>query len=67
MYNSNDFERLFIRYKGVAYPKGESIQTFCNKNKIPYNLLEKYFKTQSRGLDAYLWVEYNEISIDIAI
>ena len=32
MYSSEDFEWLFICYKGEAYPKGESIQTFC-----PYN------------------------------
>ena len=28
MYSSEDFERLFIRYKGEAYPRSESIQTF---------------------------------------
>lgn len=44
MYSSEDFERLFIRYKGEAYPKGESIQTFCHRNKIPYNLFEKWYK-----------------------
>ena len=27
MYSSEDFERLFIRYKGEAYLRGESIQT----------------------------------------
>ena len=32
MYSSEDFERLFIRYKGEAYPKGESIQPFCHRN-----------------------------------
>lgn len=44
MYSSEDFERLFIRYKGEAYPKGESIQTFCLRNKVPYNLFEKWYK-----------------------
>lgn len=44
MYSSEDFERLFIRYKGEAYPKGESIQTFCHRNNIPYNLFEKWYK-----------------------
>ena len=24
MYGSEDFERLFIRYKGEAYPRGET-------------------------------------------
>lgn len=44
MYSSEDFERLFIRYKGEAYPKGESIQTFCHWNNVPYNLFEKWYK-----------------------
>ena len=44
MYSSKDFERLFIRYKSEAYPKGESIQTFCHRNNVPYNLFEKWYK-----------------------
>ena len=44
MYSSEDFERLFIRYKGAAYPKGESIQTFCHRNNVPYNLFEKWYR-----------------------
>ena len=44
MYSSEDFERLFIRYKGEAYPRGESIQMFCHRNNVPYNLFEKWYK-----------------------
>ncbi len=44
MYSSNDFERLFIRYKAEAMPSGESIQSFCERNKIPYNLFHKWYK-----------------------
>ena len=44
MYSSEDFERLFIRYKGEAYPRGESIQTFCQRNNVPYNIFEKWYK-----------------------
>ena len=44
MYSSEDFERLFIRYKGEAYPKGESIQTFFLRNKVLYNLFEKWYR-----------------------
>lgn len=44
MYSSEDFERLFIRYKGEVYPKGESIQTFCHRNEVPYNLFEKWYR-----------------------
>ena len=44
MYSREDFERLFIRYKGEAYPCGESIQAFCHRNNVPYNLFEKWYK-----------------------
>ena len=49
MYSSSDFEHLFIRYKFIRYkaeglPEGESIQAFCLKNKVPYNLFHKWYK-----------------------
>ncbi len=44
MYSSSDFERLFIRYKAEAMPQGESIQDFCIRNKVPYNLFHKWYK-----------------------
>ena len=44
MYSNNDFERFFIRYKAEAISGKESIQTFCLKNKVPYNLFEKWYK-----------------------
>lgn len=56
MYSSEDFERLFIRYKCEAYPKGESIQTFCLKNKVPYNLFEKWYKD----------TRHNVVEVDVA-
>ena len=44
MYSSSDFERLFIHYKADAMPQGESIQDFCLKNKVLYNLFHKWYK-----------------------
>lgn len=44
MYSSSDFEHLFIRYKAEAMPRGGSIQNFCLKNKVPYNLFHKWYK-----------------------
>ncbi len=44
MYSSNDFERLFIRYKSEAVPRGESMQSFCEREKVPYNLFFKWYK-----------------------
>lgn len=44
MYSSSDFEHLFIRYKAEGVPQGESIQSFCMRNKVPYNLFHKWYK-----------------------
>lgn len=44
MYSNSDFERFFIRYKAEAVPAGESLQEFCFRNKLPYNLFEKWYK-----------------------
>ena len=53
MYSSSEFERLFIRYKAEAMPHGESIQNFCLKNKVPYNLFHNSLCDTSK-LDAYI-------------
>lgn len=42
-YSSEDFERFYLRYKAEAMPLGTSIQAFCSKNKVPYNLFEKWY------------------------
>ena len=54
MYCSEDFDRLFIRYKGEACPRGESIQTFCHRNNVPYNLFEKYHDVERLLYGAYV-------------
>ncbi len=45
MYSSNDFERLFIRYKAEAVQSGVSMQKFCDSNKVPYNLFLNWYKS----------------------
>lgn len=42
-YKSEDFERFYLRYKAEAMPHGMSIQAFCSKNKVPYNLFDKWY------------------------
>lgn len=49
MYSSEDFERLFIRYKGEVYLRNESIQSFYHRNNGPYNPFEKWYKAQGSG------------------
>ena len=36
MYSSEDLERFYFQYQTEAMPHGESIQSFCVKNKVPY-------------------------------
>ena len=40
MYSSEDLERFYFQ----ALPHGESLQSFCVKNKVPYNIFQKWFK-----------------------
>lgn len=44
MYSSEDFERFYFQYQTDSMPHGESIQSFCNRNKVPYNLFYKWYK-----------------------
>ena len=44
MYNSEDLERVYFQYQTEAFPHGESLQSFCVKNKVPYNIFQKWFK-----------------------
>lgn len=43
-YSSEDFERFYIRYKAEAMPRGVSIQAYCSKNNVPYNLFDKWYR-----------------------
>ena len=44
MYSSEDLERFYFQYQSEALPHGESLQSFCVKNKVPYNIFQKWFK-----------------------
>ena len=44
MYSSEDLERFYLQYQTEALPHGESIQSFCVKNKVPYNIFSKWCK-----------------------
>ena len=47
MYSSEDLERFYFQYQSEALPRGESLQSFCIKNRIPYNIFQKWFKNNS--------------------
>lgn len=44
MYSSEDLERFYFQYQTEALPPGEFLQLFCVKNKVPYNIFQKWFK-----------------------
>ena len=44
MYSNSDFISFFLCYKLEVVTSKESIQAFCLRNKVPYNLFEKWYK-----------------------
>ena len=42
MYSSENLKRFYFKYQTEDLPYGESIQAFCVKNKVPYNIFQKY-------------------------
>lgn len=44
MYSSEDLERFYFQYQTEDLLYGESLQSFCVKNKVPYNIFQKWFK-----------------------
>lgn len=44
MHSSEDLGRFYFQYQTEALPHGESLQSFCVKNKVPYNIFHKCFK-----------------------
>ena len=44
MYSSEDLERFYFQYQSEALPHGESLQSFCVKNKVPLTFSHKWFK-----------------------
>ena len=44
MYSSEDLERFYFQYQSDALPHGESLQSFCLKNNVPYNIFYKWYK-----------------------
>ncbi len=49
MYSSEDLERFYFQYQTEAMPNGISIEQFCLRNKVPYNIFYKWYRdTRSR-------------------
>ena len=44
MLSSEDLERFYFQYQTEAVPLGMSVQTFCLRNNVPYNIFHKWHK-----------------------
>lgn len=50
MYNSEDLERFYFHYQTEALPHGELLRSFCIKNKVSYNIFQKWYR-DTRNMD----------------
>lgn len=44
MFKNEDYERLLAKYTAQGLPAGESLQHFCDRMKVPYNLFDKWYR-----------------------
>ena len=52
-YSNEDFERFYIRYKAEEVGRGETMQSYCSRNKIPFNLFLKWYVSHSLSVGHY--------------
>ena len=52
MYSNEDLERFYFKYQSEALPYGQSLQSFCLNNNVPYNLFSKWYKDTRRKIVA---------------
>ena len=53
MYSSEDLERFYFQYQSEALPHGEFLQSFCVKNKVPYNIFQTGAKRAKKSPKAH--------------
>lgn len=44
MYSNEDLERFYFQYQTEVMLKGISVEQFCSRNKVPYNIFYKWYK-----------------------
>ena len=50
MYCNEDLERFYFQYQPEAMPHGLSVEQFCLRNKVPYNIFYKWYKDTRRNI-----------------
>lgn len=50
MYSNEDLERFYFQYQTEALPHGLSVEQFCLRNKVPYNIFYKWYKDTRRNI-----------------
>lgn len=61
MYSSEDLERFYFQYQTEAMPKGISIEQFCSRNKVPYNIFYKWYKdTRNKIVEVKVDIEQKQ-------
>lgn len=56
MYSSEDLGRFYFQYQTEVLPHGELLQSFCARNKVPYNIYSKWYR------DTRSWIV--EVTVD---
>mgnify|MGYP007102648456 CR=1 FL=1 len=56
MYSSADLERFYFQHKTETLLHGESLQSFCVKNAVPYNLFHKWYKDTRNKIITVLYL-----------
>lgn len=44
MYSNEDLERFYFQCQTEVMLKGISVEQFCSRNKVPYNIFYKWYK-----------------------
>ena len=62
MYSSEDLERFYFQFQTEALSHGESLQSYCVKNKVPYHIFQNFLgdvelkSIMSDGYNAYVFI-----------
>lgn len=43
-YSNEDFENFYVRYKAEGLPRNICLKEFCMRNKVPWNLFDKWHR-----------------------